>query len=90
MAATGHLTRVFDPAKRIPQPTIDRLVQLLHSSPSSVNVQPWHFLVAGSPEGKERINKGVHDDFVLNERKILKHFSGHRFLHQNNALGRVP
>ena len=71
LSGTGHLTKVFDPERRIPQSTINTLLQFLHSSPSSVNAQPWHFVVAATPEGRERINKAVHDDFALNEPKVL-------------------
>jgi nitroreductase / dihydropteridine reductase len=71
MIATGHFTKAFDPNRLIPESTIDTLLQFLHSSPSSVNVQPWHFVVASSIQGKERINKGIHDDFALNEARIL-------------------
>ena len=71
IAKTRYTTKAFDPARRIPQPKIDELLPLLRHRPSSVNSQPWHFVVADSAEGKARIARGVHDDFVYNEPKVL-------------------
>ena len=47
------------------------LLDLLHSSPSSVNSQPWHFVVAANEAGKSRILKSVQGPFELNAPKIL-------------------
>ena len=62
----GHFTKVFDPQKRIPESTMAGLLDLLHSSPSSVNCQPWHFVVAANEAGKSRILKSVQGPFELN------------------------
>lgn len=40
-------------------------------SASSVNSQPWHFILAYSDEGKTRIAKATQGGFSFNERKIL-------------------
>ena len=34
---------------------METLENLLRFSPSSTNLQPWHFIVAGTAEGKERV-----------------------------------
>ena len=67
----GHFTKSFEPRKRIPESTMAALLDLLHSSPSSVNSQPWHFVVAASEAGKSRILKSVQGPFELNAPKIL-------------------
>ena len=46
------------------------MLDLLHSSPSSCNVQPWHFFVASGEAGKERVLLGIRDDFGPNVPKI--------------------
>jgi nitroreductase/dihydropteridine reductase len=43
---------------------------LLRNSPSSVNSQPWHFIVASTPEAKARMAKGAQGGFSYNEPKI--------------------
>jgi nitroreductase/dihydropteridine reductase len=67
----GHFTKSFEPRKRIPESTMAALLDLLHSSPSSVNSQPWHFVVAANEAGKSRILKSVQGPFELNAPKIL-------------------
>ena len=66
----GHFTKAFDPGRRLPESTVDQLLDLLHSSPSSCNVQPWHFVVASGEIGKERVVAGMRDDFGPNVPKI--------------------
>lgn len=40
-------------------------------SPSSTNLQPWHFIIASTEEGKKRIAKGTQGFFSFNEAKVL-------------------
>ncbi len=60
-AQTRHATKAFDKSKTIPADTVEALKELLQTSPSSVNAQPWHFVIASSPEAKERIAKTTPD-----------------------------
>lgn len=50
-----YATKAYDPNKKIPQEQIDQLCTLLQNCPSSVNSQPWHFVVASTDEGKAKI-----------------------------------
>lgn len=68
---TGHMTKAFDPDRRIPQETMDKLLEFLRFSASSVNVQPWHFFVASTQEGKERIAKEMRPEHVPNDVKVV-------------------
>lgn len=70
IAQTRYTTKAFDPEKKIPEPLIDQLRTLLRNSPSSVNTQPWHFVIAASPEGKARIAKATQGMFAYNEPKV--------------------
>ena len=67
-----HLTRYFDPSKTIPEETLPQLLWFLRSTPTSTNIQPNHFYVLATPEGKERLanNLGVRFD-NNNDEKIL-------------------
>lgn len=68
---TRHTVKAFEPGKTLPQDLIDTLLNVLHNSPSSVNSQPWHFVVASTPEGREAIAKSTTGAFVYNEPKVL-------------------
>ena len=70
VAATRYSTKVFDPEKTISDRDMEQIKALLRLSPSSVNSQPWHFIIAGSPGGKARISKGTQGFYQFNEAKI--------------------
>lgn len=67
-----YTTKVFDAGYQIPQGKIDEIMALLQMSPSSVNSQPWHFVIASTEEGKARIAKAATGAYAYNEPKILK------------------
>ena len=66
-----YTTKVFDPSRRIANEDIAQLETLLRFSPSSTNSQPWHFIIAGSVEGKTRVAKGAPGFYAFNAPKIL-------------------
>ncbi|MFI5713447.1 nitroreductase family protein [Kribbella sp. NPDC051620] len=53
-----HLTRYFDPSRTIPDETLRQLLRFLRSTPTSTNVQPNHFYVIATPEGKKQLADG--------------------------------
>lgn len=71
LAKRRYTTKAYDAARRIPQATVDALLEQLRHSPSSVNSQPWHFVVADSAEGKARLAKAADGRFAYNSPKIL-------------------
>jgi nitroreductase/dihydropteridine reductase len=66
-----HLTRAFDPSKTIPEETLQQLLRFLRSTPTSTNVQPNHFYVLATTEGKERLVANLGERFQDNSEKIL-------------------
>ncbi|MDR2001366.1 MAG: oxygen-insensitive NAD(P)H nitroreductase [Zoogloeaceae bacterium] len=70
-ARTRYAAKTYDPARKIPAPLIEQLRALARLSPSSVNSQPWHFVVASTDEGKARIAKATHGLHAYNAPKIL-------------------
>ena len=50
-----YTCKVYDPTKKIPQDILEQLYAVLRNSPSSVNSQPWHFIVLESAEAKEKV-----------------------------------
>ena len=53
-----YSTKEFDPNKKISKEDFEQVKALLRMSPSSTNLQPWHFIIASTEEGKKRIAKG--------------------------------
>ena len=70
-AKRRHATKAFDPAWKVLDETIAQLRELIRFSPSSVNSQPWHSVVASSGEAKARVAKAAQGRFAYNEPKIL-------------------
>ncbi|UII32203.1 oxygen-insensitive NAD(P)H nitroreductase [Fulvivirga ulvae] len=66
-----YTTKEFDSNKKISESDMKEVKNLLRMSPSSVNLQPWHFIIAESEEGKERVAKGTQGFFHFNEPKVL-------------------
>ncbi|MEG2884727.1 MAG: oxygen-insensitive NAD(P)H nitroreductase [Acinetobacter sp.] len=70
-AKTRYATKAYNAEKKIPQAQFDKLLEVLRFSPSSVNIQPWHFLVAESDEAKQRIASALTGNYVYNAAKVL-------------------
>lgn len=67
-----HACKAFDPTRKIPDEQVEQLQTLLRYSPSSVNSQPWHFVVAASEAGKARIAEATPAPaYAYNGPKIL-------------------
>jgi nitroreductase/dihydropteridine reductase len=50
-----HLTRAFDPNRSISDATFSKFLAFLRSTPTSLNLQAWHFYVMSSTESKQRL-----------------------------------
>lgn len=66
-----YSTKKFDKTKKISQENLNQLKELLRLSASSVNSQPWHFIIASTEEGKKKISKSTQGFFVFNDEKVL-------------------
>jgi nitroreductase/dihydropteridine reductase len=65
-----HLTRYFDGTKTIPEETIQQLLKFLRSAPTSTNIQPNHFIVLSTPQGKAKLAANLGERFADNGEKI--------------------
>lgn len=61
VATRRYTTKKYDVSKKISEEHIKQLCSVLRNSPSSVNSQPWHFLVIHSDEIKQKILPGIND-----------------------------
>lgn len=66
-----HLTRYFDPTRTVPEETLQQLLRFLRSTPTSTNIQPNHFYVIATPEGKQKLADNLGERFQDNAGKIL-------------------
>lgn len=67
-----HTAKAYDASRRIPQDKIDTLLNVLRMGPSSVNSQPWHFVVASDEAGRARMAKATGPGFTYNEPKVTQ------------------
>lgn len=66
-----YSTKDFDPKKKISEEDFAKVKEILRMSPSSTNLQPWHFVIANTDEGKKRMAKGTEGFFHFNTPKVL-------------------
>lgn len=72
IAQTRHTCKAYDPTRKIPAEQVEQLKTLLRFAPSSVNSQPWHFIIASSDAAKASLAKATeHPVFAANGPKIL-------------------
>lgn len=68
--ARRHTVKAFESGKSLPQDEIETLLNVLRNSPSSVNSQPWHFVVASTEAGREQIAASTDGAFAYNSPKV--------------------
>ena len=61
LAKTRYTAKHYDPEKKIPEADIRELLEVMRLAPSSMNTQPWRFLVASTEEAKARLLPALHD-----------------------------
>lgn len=71
IAQRRYTTKAFDAKRRIPEDTVNALREVLRNAPSSVNSQPWQYLVAATEVGKAKIAQGMQGRFAYNAPKVL-------------------
>jgi nitroreductase/dihydropteridine reductase len=72
VAKIRYSTKKFDAARVLTTEQLGELKDLLRLSASSVNSQPWHFVIAQTSAGKARVAKAAQGQYVANESKILQ------------------
>lgn len=70
VAKGRHTVKAYDPSRKIPDETIEQLKELLRISPSSTNLQPWHFIIASTDAGKDRVAKSTDTLYPFNSPSI--------------------
>jgi nitroreductase/dihydropteridine reductase len=70
-AQQRYTTKAFDVNKRISDEQMTQVEELLRLAPSSINSQPWHFVIAGSEVGKTLVAQGTTGAYSSNAPKVL-------------------
>ena len=65
-----YSAKVFDTTKKICDEDMKMIEEMLQMSASSTNVQPWHFVIASTEEGKNKISKATEGFFQFNKNKV--------------------
>lgn len=68
---TRYSAKAFDTNRKINDEDMETVKNLLQKAASSTNVQPWHFVIATSKEGKELIAKSTAGMYSFNTGKII-------------------
>lgn len=66
-----YSAKVYDPDKKISEEDFARVKELIRASPSSLNLQPWVFIVADDEAGKRRVAKGTTGMYAINQDKVM-------------------
>lgn len=66
-----YSTKKFDNTRKISAEDMKQIKEFLRLSASSVNTQPWHFIIASSEEGKKQISKSTQGFYAFNDEKVL-------------------
>lgn len=71
IAQSRHTSKAYDASQKIPKQQLDALLEVLRLTPSSINIQPWVFLVAQSDDAKHKIAQAMPQPFEYNIPKVL-------------------
>ena len=66
-----YTTKSYDSSRRISDEHVQAIRDLLRYSASSTNAQPWHFILAGTEAGKERVAKATEGAYTFNRSKVI-------------------
>ena len=66
-----HATKKYDAGKKIPEDDLAVLFEAIRLSASSINSQPWKFVVIESDEAKERMSKTFANKHQYNQSHVF-------------------
>ncbi len=66
-----HTAKKFDDSRKITQEDLDVLFEAMRLTPSSINSQPWKFIVIESAAAKERMSKTFSHKFQFNQPHVF-------------------
>ena len=70
-----YSTKSFDPSKKIAAEDFAHIEAALRNSPSSVNMQPWHFIITDDEAGKTRIANPPKNSLTTPRKSLMRPMS---------------
>ena len=67
-----YTSKKYDSSKKITQETLDILYEAMRLSASSINSQPWKFIVLKSEEAKQRMYKTFKNKYQFNQQHVVE------------------
>ncbi|MBR6000623.1 MAG: oxygen-insensitive NAD(P)H nitroreductase [Oxalobacter sp.] len=61
LSSKRFTTKHYDPSRKISPDDMGKLKEILRLTPSSVNSQPWHFIIGSSDKAKKLIRPAIMD-----------------------------
>jgi len=77
-----HTCKKYDPTKKVSQADLEVLYEAMRLSASSINSQPWKFIVIESDAAKTRMNRTFESNFQFNQPHVFD--SSHIILFAHN------
>jgi len=77
-----HSTKKYDATKKVSQEDLDVLYEAMRLSASSINSQPWKFVVIESSKSKERMHRTFSPKYLVNQAHVFD--SSHIILFAHN------
>jgi nitroreductase/dihydropteridine reductase len=66
-----HAVKKYDPSKRIPEKDLNVLFEAMRLSPSSINSQPWKFVIIESEEARKRMSRTFANKYQFNRSHVF-------------------
>jgi len=66
-----HTTKKYDNTRKVPQEELDVFLEALRLTASSINSQPWKFVVLASDAAKARMQQTFGDSPSLNQQHVM-------------------
>ena len=66
-----HTVKKYDATKKVSPQDLKVLTEAMRLTASSINSQPWRFVVIGSDEGKSRLFNTFANKFQFNQKHVF-------------------
>jgi len=66
-----HTTKKYDTTKKIPEADLEVLFEAMRLSPSSINSQPWRFVVIESEQARQRMSQTFANKYQFNQAHVF-------------------
>ena len=67
-----YTCKKYDPTQKVPKEKLEILLESIRLSASSINSQPWKFIVLESDEAKERMYKTFANKYQFNQAHVVE------------------